>query len=91
MAAPQNVALYKTNKTQTENELDTMLQDVGLAVQLGWAAQEDGDNEDAKSQGLEWRLMDTAEVVCSAGGNKGLLDTVKDFNAYLERALGVLA
>lgn len=65
-----------------------MLHDIELAVQKGRARQEaEGSTE---SKGLEVQLREVGATVSSAGGQRGLLDKVKDFNAYLEAVLTVL-
>ncbi|MCJ1438251.1 hypothetical protein MMC27_007639 [Xylographa pallens] len=79
-----------TKIAQDENELDTMIQDIELAVQRGRAAQlAQGVEGDAaeESVGLELRLRKVAAEVSSVGGG-GLLERVKGFNALMEKVLG---
>lgn len=72
---------------QEDNDLNTMLHDIELAVQRGRAQQDnDSDDGDRGANGLDVLIHDVAATVSSANG-PGLLDQVKRFNAYLERAL----
>ncbi|MCJ1402185.1 hypothetical protein MMC11_005405 [Xylographa trunciseda] len=75
---------------QDENDLNTMIQDIELAVQRGRAAQlaTDGEPDAAEENvGLELRLRKVAMEVSSVGG-EGLLDRVRGFNALMEKVLG---
>ncbi|MCJ1287588.1 hypothetical protein MMC26_006940 [Xylographa opegraphella] len=78
-----------TKITQDENDLDTMIHDIKLAVQRGRAAQQ-AQGEDAgtaeESVGLELRLRKLAAEVSAIGGG-GLLNRVKGFNALMEKVL----
>ncbi|MCJ1385401.1 hypothetical protein MMC17_008524 [Xylographa soralifera] len=79
-----------TKIAQDENDLDTMIQDIELAVQRGRAAQlAQGVEEDTaeESVGLELRLRTVAAEVSSVEGG-GLLERVKGFNALMEKVLG---
>ncbi|MCJ1414746.1 hypothetical protein MMC32_001074 [Xylographa parallela] len=78
-----------TQIAQDENDLDTMIQDIELAVQRGRAAQlAQGAEGDAaeESVGLELRLRTVAAEVSSVGGG-GLLERVRGFNALMEKVL----
>ncbi|MCJ1390607.1 hypothetical protein MMC18_003468 [Xylographa bjoerkii] len=78
-----------TKIAQDENDLDTMIQDIELAVQRGRAAQLAGGAEENEEEGvgLELRLRKVATEVSSVGGG-GLLERVKGFNALMEKILG---
>ena len=82
----------KTSKVEQDaNELNTLIQDIELAVRRGRAQQAvTGDEGEKKSgAGLELRLKDMASKVSSVG-QMGLLEKAKGFNAYLERAVGAV-
>lgn len=75
---------------QEDNDLNTMLHDIELAVQRGRAQQENGsDDGEQVANGLEVLMQNVATTVSSAKG-PGLLDRVKSFNAYLERAVSAM-
>jgi len=76
---------------QDEVDLNTIIQDVELAVQRGRALQEvNGTQGTAGSEGLEVQLRTVAEKVASAGPGGGLLERVKGFNRMVEWAIAVL-
>ena len=78
-----------------EHTLDTLLQDIELAVQRGKAAQEHGDEEEDDDDHqdedggltLAMRLQQVADTVSSADGRVGTLERVKGFNKLLEQAI----
>lgn len=75
---------------QEDNDLNTMLHDIELAVQRGRAQQDNGSDEGNRNgNGLEVLIQDVVATVSSAKG-PGLLDRVKGFNAYLERAVSAM-
>ena len=66
-----------------------MLHDIELAVQTGKGLPQDPD-EDLRPTNMELRLRLAAETVSSADGRQGILDRVKGYNAFLERAVAAL-
>ncbi|MCJ1471932.1 hypothetical protein MMC13_000573 [Lambiella insularis] len=73
---------------QDENELDTLVQDIELAVRRGRAAQRvGGGDEGGREVGLELRLRKVAAEF-GDGEEGGLLERVKAFNGLMERAVG---
>ena len=76
-----------------ENEIATLLQDIELAVQRGRALQSNfvGDAADVPKDAmdLEFSLQKVAAEVSSAAG-PGLLNQVKDFNLFLEKAIAAV-
>ena len=67
-----------------------MLHDIEMAVQRGRAQQDaNSDYGDRGGNGLEVLMQDVAATVSSAKG-PGLLDRVKNFNAYLESAVAAM-
>ena len=78
-----------TRIARDEEDLDTMVRDIELAVQRARAMQATGDEEKGAREGLEVRLRCVADQLSSAGGG-GILERVKAFNALAEKAIGVL-
>ena len=75
---------------QDENELNTMMDDIELAVHRCREQQDYvPDDDDSGGNGLEVLMQVVAATVSSAKG-LGLLDRVKGFNAYLERAVSAM-
>ena len=64
-----------------------MISDIEFAVKQGRALQASKGDEDDESADLEVGLREVAETASSFGGRAGLLGSVKNFNALLERAL----
>ena len=79
-----------------EHHLETLLQDIELAVERGRAApevdeeEEDEDGEEEGKPSLSMRLQQAADVMSSADGRVGLLERVKGFNGLLEEAIARL-
>ena len=67
-----------------------MLHDIELAVQRGRALPQDPDAENEEKGNIEMRLRLAAEMVSSRDGRMGILGRVKEYNGFLERAVGVL-
>ena len=74
---------------QDEDDLNSMLHDIELAVQRGRAHEErEGtiSDESKDTVGLELKAKMVAASVSSVGGI-GLLDQVKEYNALLEKVI----
>jgi hypothetical protein len=77
-----------TKESNDRYELNTLLNDIELAVQRGTEAQErDGVIEEHTQPNFTMRLRNVTEMVSSAGGRLGLLDRVKGLNKLLEQVI----
>ncbi|TVY42466.1 hypothetical protein LOCC1_G005513 [Lachnellula occidentalis] len=79
------------NKAQTRDTVNTAVYDIELAVERGKATEStltaDGS---IKKGGLEVLLKRVAGEVSNEGDSRGMLQRIKDFNAFLERAASAL-
>ncbi len=79
---------------QARNDLNTALHDIELAVERGRTqqqAQTDTHSGDGViAGGLELRLQTVAATASSSSSGGGLLNQVKQFNAFLENAATAL-
>jgi len=79
------------NEAQTRDTVNTAVYDIELAVERGRATEPsltaDGSIEKG---GLEVLLKRVAGEVSNEGDSKGMLQRIKDFNAFLERAASAL-
>ncbi|KAI9796748.1 MAG: hypothetical protein M1833_005988 [Piccolia ochrophora] len=75
-------------------EVEEVVRDVGLVVQRGGGKEDEGGGEDGERMVEEGIREVVGEGMVGAGGDAGgaggLLDRVRGFNAFLERAAGVL-
>ncbi|KAK7544488.1 uncharacterized protein J3D65DRAFT_609740 [Phyllosticta citribraziliensis] len=74
-----------------DQDLNAAIFDIELAVQRGKQnAERQGRQDEAPEMPLDWILDEVAGTVSLSGNGGGLLHKVKDFNAFLEQAAGVL-
>lgn len=74
-----------------DQDLNAAIFDIELAVQRGkQKAEREGRQDEAPEVPLDWILDEVAGKVSLSGNGGGLLHKVKDFNAFLEQAAGVL-
>ena len=72
--------------------LSSAMHDIDLAVERGHAAPPLSAAEQKKADlaGLELLIRRVAEKVCPRSDGGGTLKEIREFNAFLERAVGVL-
>ena len=92
----------EAREADEEHRLNTLLQDIELAVERGRTAPEgsdEDDDDDENEAGVEggegkpslmMRLQQITDAVSSADGRVGLLERVKGFNGLLEEAIAKL-
>ena len=88
--------MHVLRSRQEHHQLNTSLHEIEVAVHRGRTAEakarkhdvEEGDDVDAVR--LEMQLQDLARGASSLGQGGGLLHGVKEFNAFLEKAVEAL-
>ena len=90
----------EAREADEEYRLNTLLQDIELAVERGRTAPEESDDDDDEDErgveggegrpNLMMRLQQVTDRVSSADGRIGMLDRVKAFNGLLEEAIAKL-
>lgn len=71
---------------QTQDSLNTNIHDIEMAVDLGKQRQDQNADQSTDFVGIEVLLKRLAGEVSNKGDSGGLLNQVREFNAFLERA-----
>lgn len=91
MDSIRNTHEREATQHQQLDTLNTAITDIEIAVERGREhAAADVDGEPVKLTGMELLLKRVAGEVSGASDEGGILKQIREFNGFLDRALGIL-
>jgi hypothetical protein len=79
-----------SKEAQDEAALNTAIHDIELAVPLGEDGMPEGGDGEMARPGILDAIRDVAQVASTRAPGGGILRRVREFNAFLEQAAGML-